>query len=83
MPTISHLLATALGLLLYHSVVTLGAAFFATWFRRHLMLFKLWTPRYMLAAVELTTLHVGLVMAVVGAGIVASKVGLTFGSAFE
>lgn len=46
------------------------------------MLFKIWTPRFMLAACSLQLTFVGLLFGLIAAGNVMSKVSVTFGSRF-
>jgi len=43
----------ALGMSLYFGALLLGSALSAAWLRRHLMVWKVFAPRYMLGAVEL------------------------------
>ncbi|KAK0554938.1 mannose-ethanolamine phosphotransferase gpi13 [Tilletia horrida] len=50
MYTLLHLTRTILILALYFQTLTLGSAVWSTQMRRHLMLYKVWTPRFMLAA---------------------------------
>ncbi|KAL9931262.1 hypothetical protein V8E36_009869 [Tilletia maclaganii] len=85
MYTILHLLRVQLGLALYFGTLTLGSAVWSTVMRRHLMLYKVWTPRFMLAA--MAGVGVQVVGAVVGVGVVGAVVlakGATmFGSRFR
>ena len=77
------LLRTSLAVILYHTLLTLSAAGFAgLLFRRHLMLFKIWTPRYMLGAVSLIGTDVTLLLAVLATWQVGNKVNRVFGTAF-
>jgi hypothetical protein len=46
------------------------------------MLFKVWTPRFMLGAVSLQVTFLGLILGLLAAGNVMSKVAVTFGSRF-
>lgn len=82
MPTVMHTLQASLSFLLYHMIITLATAIFAAYFRRHLMLFKIWTPRFMLGAASLQVTSVGLVLGIIAAGNIMSKVTVTFGSQF-
>lgn len=43
----------ALGLMLYHAALLLGSAASAAWLRRHLMVWKIFAPRFMNAAASL------------------------------
>lgn len=82
MPTIQHLLQACLSFIFYHLIITLSSAIFAAHFRRHLMLFKIWTPRFMTAAISLQIVFLGLVLGIIAAGNVMNKVTVTFGSQF-
>ncbi|PWN90071.1 hypothetical protein FA10DRAFT_219955, partial [Acaromyces ingoldii] len=82
MPTLAVLLDASLSFILYHSIVTFSSALFAAHFKRHLMLFKIWTPRFMTGAVTLLVSHVGLIIGVLAAANIMSKVIITFGSRF-
>lgn len=79
------LLPTLLRLSLSSLLVTTSSALFAAHFRRHLMLFKVWAPRYMLAACSLVLLDVvGVALLAVGGwGVVAGKVAGVVGWGFE
>ncbi|SPO39931.1 related to GPI13 - protein involved in glycosylphosphatidylinositol biosynthesis [Pseudozyma flocculosa] len=77
------LLRTSLGLVLYHALLaTSCSAFAGLVFRRHLMLFKVWTPRFMLAAVSLVGTEVALLLALLAAWQTANKVNRVFGTVF-
>lgn len=82
MPTIRHLLQASLSFIFYHLVITLSSAIFAAHFRRHLMLFKIWTPRFMTGAITLQIVFFGLMFGIIAAGNVMNKVTVTFGSQF-
>ncbi|PWN31474.1 uncharacterized protein FA14DRAFT_151469 [Meira miltonrushii] len=82
MPTIRHLLQASLSFIFYHLVITLSSAIFAAHFRRHLMLFKIWTPRFMTGAISLQIVFFGLMFGIIAAGNVMNKVTVTFGSQF-
>lgn len=49
--------------LLHHSLTTLISTIFAGYFRRHLMVWKVFAPRFMLSAIELILLHIMLLFA--------------------
>ncbi|PWN18126.1 hypothetical protein BCV69DRAFT_285423 [Microstroma glucosiphilum] len=83
MRTPLSLLLSSLTLLLSTSLLTLSSALFATLFRRHLMLFKIWAPRYMLAGITLLGVDLSVLGAFAAWMIVAGKVGVTLGSGFE
>lgn len=82
MKSLLSILRAAMGLILYFGLISLSATIFAAKFKRHLMLFKVWTPRFILAAVGLVGIQVSILIGVVVAGIVAGKVTTTFGSEF-
>ena len=82
MPTFSHLLRAAAMMILWQATVTTASAAFAVHFRRHLMLFKIWAPRYMLAGVSLVGLDLCLLLSVAVASIPISKAANTFGAEF-
>ena len=58
--------AKALGtLLLYHAVINLATTMWAGWLRRHLMLYRIFSPRFMTAATVLITVDlVGILVAI-------------------
>lgn len=74
------LLRASMGFILYHTLVALSSAIFATHFRRHLMVFKIWAPRYMLAALTLLAADVSLLLGVGAVALVAGKVQRVFGT---
>ncbi|WFD36252.1 mannose-ethanolamine phosphotransferase gpi13 [Malassezia cuniculi] len=82
MYTAASLLRTSSGFLVYHTLVTLSSAVFAAHFRRHLMLFKIWAPRYMLGGLTLLAADLSIVLAVGAVAHVAAKTQRTFGSVF-
>ncbi|KAG8982309.1 mannose-ethanolamine phosphotransferase gpi13 [Tulasnella sp. JGI-2019a] len=64
----------AVGVSLYHSALTLGTAVSAAILRRHLMVWKVFAPRFMLGAVALLCVDVALVLGVgIGVREVMSK----------
>lgn len=62
-------LRSGIGLSLYFSVLAFGAAVFAAALRRHLMVWKIFAPRYLFAAFALGAVDVGVLMGV-GVGVV-------------
>ncbi|WFD27087.1 mannose-ethanolamine phosphotransferase gpi13 [Malassezia nana] len=74
-----HLL---LGVLWYLSWLALAAAGWAYYFRRHLMLFKIWVPRFMTAALGLVVADVLALVAVVASLLLAYRIHRAFGSTF-
>lgn len=65
----------------YQTAVTLSAAVFATHFRRHLMVWKIFAPRYMLGGLNLIVVDVAAVIVVAfGVGNIINRVKNTFGT---
>jgi len=62
-------LRSGIGLSLYFSVLAFGAAAFAAMLRRHLMVWKIFAPRYLFAASALGAVDVGVLVGV-GIGVV-------------
>ncbi|CAO1622936.1 unnamed protein product [Sympodiomycopsis kandeliae] len=83
MKTFQSLLLASLYLILLFSITALSSAIFATHFRRHLMLFKIWAPRYMLAAVALIGVDAVVLVGAAAWSIIASKVAQSLGTEFE
>ncbi|KIJ58598.1 hypothetical protein HYDPIDRAFT_102314 [Hydnomerulius pinastri MD-312] len=72
-------LRAALGAGLYFAVVGLASAGCAAGFRRHLMVWKVWAPRWVFAALEVGAVDLGVVVGVgLGFGRVREKVGRVF-----
>ena len=73
-------LRAGLGVVLYFSVVLFGSAVCAAGFRRHLMVWKIFAPRYMFAALEVVAVDVGVAVGVgVGVWRVRERIGRIFG----
>lgn len=70
----------SIGMMLYHSTLLLGSAFTAAWLRRHLMVWKIFAPRYLNTAATLLAVDAGLLLGV-GIGIrgIAVRIGTLFG----
>lgn len=80
-PVLAHTVQLALAFMTYFAAITLASAIFAAWLRRHLMVWKVFAPRFMLAAVTLIIVDLALILAVsVGVRITSSKVRRTFNS---
>ncbi|WFD30008.1 mannose-ethanolamine phosphotransferase gpi13 [Malassezia sp. CBS 17886] len=79
-PLALALLRVSMGFIFYHAVLALSAAAWAAYFRRHLMLFKIWVPRFMTGALSLLFVDVALLLALAGAWSVAAKVHALFGT---
>lgn len=69
----------ALGMMLYHGTLLLGSAASAAWLRRHLMVWKIFAPRFMNAAATLIAVDLALLLGVgVGVRRVTERIGLLF-----
>lgn len=80
----SQLLYALLTLLLYHTLLLVSvSSLSALVFRRHLMLFKIWTPRFMLAAVSSILTIVSGLLATLATWQIANKVNRIFGTEFQ
>lgn len=72
-------LRVALGMVLYRSVELVGSAVTAAWLRRHLMVWKVFAPRFMLSGVVVLLVDVTVILGVwLGAGQAFQKVQRTF-----
>ncbi|KAG0700089.1 alkaline-phosphatase-like protein [Suillus ampliporus] len=68
-------LRAGIGMSLYFSVLAFGAAVFAAVLRRHLMVWKIFAPRYLFAAFALCAVDVGVLIGVgVGVGRVREEI---------
>lgn len=78
------LLRAATGLMAYFGVLALASAVCATHLRRHLMVWKIFAPRFMLAAVTVLAVDWTLVLLAVGLGAIAvvQKTRRAFGTRF-
>lgn len=78
-PLLAHTLQVVLGGMIYHTTTTLASAIFAAHLRRHLMVWKVFAPRFMLAGVTLLIFDLSVIVAVgVGMRVTAWKVWKTF-----
>lgn len=79
-PLFSHLTRTIMMFAMYHAAVTTSASAFAAYFRRHLMVWKVFAPRFMLGGI--TLLAVDIVVAFLalglGSGVVLEAVNRVF-----
>ncbi|ORY80303.1 hypothetical protein BCR35DRAFT_93441 [Leucosporidium creatinivorum] len=57
-----HLLRSGLSYMAYQSLVALSSAVFAAYFRRHLMVWKVFAPRFMLAGISVLATDVTIVL---------------------
>lgn len=78
-PTLAHALQVTLAFLVYHTVVAFASAVTAAWLRRHLMVWKVFAPRFMMAGVTLLVVDVGLALGLFGVRVTGWKVKKTFG----
>ncbi|KAI0084547.1 hypothetical protein BDY19DRAFT_909752 [Irpex rosettiformis] len=70
----------ALGMMLYHGTLLVGSAITAAWLRRHLMVWKIFAPKFMNAAGSLLAVDLGLLVGVgLGVSRITERVGLLFG----
>lgn len=78
-PVIADSLQAALGFMLYFSSCTFTSALFSAHLRRHLMVWKVFAPRFMLSAVTLLVVDAALLLGLAfGVGGVAKTVKRTF-----
>ena len=71
-------LKTALGFSIYFSALLLSNAASAAWFRRHLMVWKVFAPRFMMAGLSLLAVDVGLLLAAAGMATVLQNVRIAY-----
>ncbi|KAG1722347.1 hypothetical protein EDB19DRAFT_1898207 [Suillus lakei] len=77
-------LRAALGMSLYFAVLAFGAAACAAVLRRHLMVWKIFAPRYLVAVFELGVVDVGVLVGVgIGVGKVGREIGRVFGKVVD
>ncbi|GHJ85444.1 hypothetical protein NliqN6_1846 [Naganishia liquefaciens] len=78
-PIVADSLQAALGFMLYFSTCTFASALFSAHLRRHLMVWKVFAPRFMLSGVTLLVVDAALLLGVAfGVGRVAKTVKRTF-----
>ncbi|OBZ73368.1 GPI ethanolamine phosphate transferase 3, partial [Grifola frondosa] len=69
----------ALGMMLYHAVLLFGSAVCSAWLRRHLMVWKVFAPRFMCAAVTLVVVDLAVLLGVgLGVGRISGRVSKMF-----
>jgi len=71
-------LKTALGFSIYFSTLLLSSAASAAWFRRHLMVWKVFAPRFMMAGLSMLAVDVGLLFATAGIATVLQNVRMAY-----
>lgn len=70
----------AVGLMIYYTALLLGAAVSAAVLRRHLMVWKVFAPRFMAGALELITIDVGILLGTaLGVSRIGKRINATFG----
>ncbi|KAI0354459.1 hypothetical protein OH77DRAFT_1504820 [Trametes cingulata] len=72
-------LRAGLGMMLYHATLLLSSAICSAWLRRHLMVWKIFAPRFMLSAVTVVVVDLAVLFGVgVGVGRVSERVSKLF-----
>lgn len=80
-PVLGHTVQVALAFSTYFATITFASALCAAWLRRHLMVWKVFAPRFMLGGVTLLVVDAMLIIAVgVGLRVTTDKVWRTFKS---
>jgi phosphatidylinositol glycan class O len=78
-PVLGHSLQMVLAFLIYHTSLTFTSALFSAWLRRHLMVWKVFAPRFMLGAITLVVVDLCVLLAIgVGLRVTSWKVWRTF-----
>lgn len=77
-PVLAHTVQVALATVIYYAAITLASAVTAAWLRRHLMVWKVFAPRFMLAAVMLLLVDLAVIAGIGGVRVTSSKVWKTF-----
>lgn len=78
-PVLGHVVQMALAFITYFAGITLASAVTAAWLRRHLMVWKVFAPRFMLAGVTLLVVDIAILVALgFGLRITTWKVWKTF-----
>ncbi|WWC68761.1 uncharacterized protein I206_102695 [Kwoniella pini CBS 10737] len=79
-PLINHNLQFFLGFLIYHNFITFSNCLFSSYLRRHLMVWKVFAPRFMLSGITLLIIDFSCLLALtIGVRVTAWKVKKTFG----
>lgn len=84
-PLLSNLLTACLAFIVYHTAITLSSAIFAAHLRRHLMVWKVFAPRFMLSAMTLLVVDVTILVVCIGWGGLGTlkKLGKSFGTVWQ
>lgn len=64
-----------LGMMVYYTLMLIGSAVSSAWLRRHLMVWKVFAPRFMLAATSMLVVDVGIILGV-GLGLTRVEAGV-------
>lgn len=79
-PLLRHLFRTCILFTCFYTMLAMSAATFAAWHRRHLMVWKVFAPRFMLSGVLLLAVDLALLMAMVTGSLVLRKASRMLGS---
>ncbi|KAI0824428.1 hypothetical protein BC628DRAFT_1379548 [Trametes gibbosa] len=75
----SDAVRASLGMMLYHAMLLLSSAVCSAWLRRHLMVWKIFAPRFMLSAITVVVVDLAVLFGVgVGVGRVSERVSKLF-----
>ena len=77
-PVLGHTVQLGLGMMMYHTTVTLASAVCAAWLRRHLMVWKVFAPRFMMGGITLLVVDLGVILGLLGMRGTSWKVWRTF-----
>jgi phosphatidylinositol glycan class O len=78
-PILAHTLQLVMAFLMYHTALTFTSALSAAWLRRHLMVWNVFAPRFMLGGIALVVVDLSLLLAVgIGLRMTSWKVWKTF-----
>ncbi len=78
-PVLADALQSCLGFILYYATLAVSAAASAAWLRRHLMVWKVFAPRFMLAGTTLILIDLAMLLAIgVGVARTTKKMERTF-----
>ncbi|KAI0942623.1 hypothetical protein AcW1_003204 [Taiwanofungus camphoratus] len=70
----------ALGVMLYYATLLLGSAVSSAWLRRHLMVWKVFAPRFMSAAISLVVIDLAVIFGVgIGVARITRRITTVFG----
>ncbi|WWC87742.1 uncharacterized protein L201_002634 [Kwoniella dendrophila CBS 6074] len=79
-PILTHTLQLIIGFLIYHTIITFSSSITSAYLRRHLMVWKVFAPRFMLSGITLLIVDLACLIALsFGVRITSWKVRKTFG----